>query len=360
MPTDTVPAATRPGGGQQATVAGLLLAAGAGRRMGRPKALVTIDGEPLAARGVRLLADGGCRPVVVVVGAAAAEVDAALARFAPTVGETDAPSGSAGEPGPATAAVRLVRAEGWAEGIGASLRAGLAALAGLGADAAVVALVDQPALTAAAVRRLVRAAAPGGGNEHHPALTATYRGRPGHPVLVRRTIWDEVAALARGDVGARAWLRAHPAQVGRIACDGLGSPEDVDTPADLVAGRIGRGPRAARGPREARDLREDARMELSVIDNPDRHRYEARTPDGEVAGLVQYQRRPDRIVFVHTEVRPEFEGKGVASALVAGALDDARKQGLAVVPQCPYIRGYIERHPAYADLVADADDPRAG
>ena len=60
---------------------------------------------------------------------------------------------------------------------------------------------------------------------------------------------------------------------------------------------------------------------------------------------------PDRIVFVHTEVLPEFGGAGVGSALAAAALDEARRHGLAVIPQCPYIRGYIDRHPDYADLV---------
>jgi molybdenum cofactor cytidylyltransferase len=94
-------------------------------------------------------------------------------------------------------------------------------------------------------------------------------------------------------------------------------------------------------------------MDLTVIDNPDRHRYEARTPEGEVAGFAQYQRRPDRIIVVHTEVSPEFEGRGVAGRLASGALDDIRAQHLAVEPVCPYIRSYIERHPAYADLVAE-------
>ncbi|MCK9895658.1 GNAT family N-acetyltransferase [Frankia sp. AgB32] len=331
-PTDAGPrVGRRPG------AAGLLLAAGAGRRMGRPKALVEIDGEPLVARGIRLLADGGARPVVVIAGAAAPQVEAVAAALT-----TVTP-------------VRLVRAQRWAEGLGASLRAGLAAAADLDVDAVVVALVDQPDLVAAAVRRLIGAAAPGGGYPH-PALTASYQGRAGHPVLLRRAVWERVAASAVGDVGARAWLRAHPAEVGLVPCDGLGSPRDVDTPADLAASRAG----PDHGRRGPRDLREDADMELSVIDNPDRHRHEARTPEGELAGLVQYQRRPDRIVFVHTEVLPEYEGRGVGSALAAAALDAARQQGLAVIPECPYIRGYIDRHPDYADLVADVGESRSG
>ncbi|KQC37052.1 GNAT family N-acetyltransferase [Frankia sp. ACN1ag] len=312
---DAAPDAIPPEDAGPPTVAGLLLAAGAGRRMGRAKALVELGGETLAARGVRLLADGGCAPVVVVVGAAADEVGAALAALA-------------------AAGPRLVRAEGWAEGIGGSLRAGLEALAGTGAHAAVVTLVDQPGLTAAAVRRLIDAAAPAAAYRRYAALTATYRGRPGHPVLLRRAVWADVAGLARGEVGARAWLRAHPDAVGRVACDGLGTPADVDTPADLAG------------------IGEDAPMDLSVTDNPERFRYEALTPTGEVAGFVQYQKRPDRIIFIHTEVSPEFSGQGVGSALATAALDDVRRQGLAVVPQCPYIRAFIERHPAYADLVA--------
>ncbi|CAJ59377.1 MULTISPECIES: GNAT family N-acetyltransferase [Frankia] len=325
------------------TVAGLLLAAGAGRRMGRAKALVEFGGETLAARGVRMLAAGACSPVVVVVGAAADEVAAALTAAAAyrgagdSVGRAQQRAGGAG--GEATgrlgwAEPRLVRAQGWAEGIGASLRAGLDALGGTGAQAAVVTLVDQPGLTAAAVRRLVDAAAPAGAYRRYAALTATYRGQPGHPVLLRRAIWADVAGLARGEVGARAWLRAHPDAVGRVACDGLGTPADADTPADLAG------------------IEEDAPMDLSVTDNPARFRYEAITPAGEIAGFVQYQKRPDRIVFIHTEVSPEFSGQGVGSTLATAALDDVRRQGLAVVPQCPYIRAFIERHPAYADLVA--------
>ncbi|SNQ46373.1 putative MobA-like protein [Frankia canadensis] len=348
------PRSTRPDATDRpaVVVAGLLLAAGAGRRMGQPKALVKIDGETLAARGVRLLADGGCRPIVVVGGAAADQVAATIQPSEScTLSDLSGQLVCFGSDGPMD--VLLARAEDWTEGIGASLRTGLATLAEAveAVEAVVVTLVDQPGLTSAAVRRLVLAATPGGGHEHRLALTATYHGQPGHPVLLRRPAWAAVAALARGDVGARAWLRAHPGEVGQIPCDDLGTPADVDTPADL---------RVAADRDRRRGVRQDRGMELTVIDNPDRHRYEARTPDGEVAGFVQYQRRPDRIVLVHTEVRPEFEGQGVASTLAAGTLDDVRAHGLAVVPQCPYIRAYIERHPAYADLLADGERPPAG
>ena len=187
------------------TTCGLLLAAGAGRRMGGPKALVEVGGEPLLRRAVRLLRDGGCDEVVVVVGAQAADV-AALA-----VAE----------------GCHAVPSPGWEEGMGASLRAGLAHLTGGPHDACVVALVDQPLLGAAAVARLLAA----GG----PAAVATYGGAPRNPVLLAREVWSGVADTAVGDAGARDWLRAHPHLVTRVPCDDTGSPYDVDTPADLAA-----------------------------------------------------------------------------------------------------------------------------
>ena len=184
-------------------VSGLLLAAGAGRRMGGPKALVELDGEPLVRRGVRLLDGGGCAPVVVVVGAAADRVR------------------------PLCEGARVVEAADWATGMAASLRAGLAAVDG---DACVVALVDQPGVTAAAVERL-RAAHRDGAR----AAVATYAGRPRNPVLLDRSVWADVAGCATGDEGARPWLRAHPALVVHVDCTDVGTPDDVDTPQDLAA-----------------------------------------------------------------------------------------------------------------------------
>jgi molybdenum cofactor cytidylyltransferase/nicotine blue oxidoreductase len=198
-------------------VAGLLLAAGAGRRLGTPKALVDWDGVPLVARGLRLLGAAGCSPLLVTVGAAADEVVAAV--------RTTEPAGG----------VTIVRVEGWAEGMGASLRAGLATVAASAAEAVVVALVDQPFVGPDLVRRLVAAA----GHASTPgrpraAAVAGFGGRPRNPVLLRREIWSQVASLAQGDVGARAWLRTHPDRVTVVPCDDLGTPEDVDTPADLA------------------------------------------------------------------------------------------------------------------------------
>lgn len=183
------------------STAGLLLAAGAGRRFGGPKALVELDGERLVDRGVRLLRDGGCDPVLVVLGAA---------------------------PDVVVRGARTVVAQDWDQGMGASLRAGLAALQDTDAGACVVALVDQPRIGPDAVRRLL-AAPPA------DAAVATYAGAPRNPVRLARAVWDDVAALATGDTGARAWLRAHPDRVLAVPCDGTGTPDDVDTPADLTA-----------------------------------------------------------------------------------------------------------------------------
>ena len=84
---------------------------------------------------------------------------------------------------------------------------------------------------------------------------------------------------------------------------------------------------------------------------PERHRFEIR--DGErVAAFTRYTRRRGEIVFSHTETDPEYEGRGVASRLISGALDAVREEGLAVLPLCPFVRGYIARHPdAYLHLV---------
>ncbi|MCG5470659.1 nucleotidyltransferase family protein [Micromonospora sp. LAH09] len=183
--------------------AGLLLAAGAGRRYGRPKALVELDGVPLVRRGITLLGDGGCTPVHVVLGAGADEV-------------------------PELPGAVPVRHDGWPEGLGSSLRRGLASLPAH-VPAAVVVLVDQPLLSPVAVRR-VRAAYDGGAL----VAVATYAGRPGHPVLLGRETWPLLERYAVGDRGARDLLRDRPDLVVEVPCDDVGAPLDVDTPADLL------------------------------------------------------------------------------------------------------------------------------
>lgn len=91
-------------------------------------------------------------------------------------------------------------------------------------------------------------------------------------------------------------------------------------------------------------------MALELTNEPARNRYEARL-DGELAGFSQYRERPGLIAFIHTEIDPAQEGQGIGGKLVAHALDDARQRGLAVLPFCPFVNGYIERHPEYVDLI---------
>jgi predicted GNAT family acetyltransferase len=91
-------------------------------------------------------------------------------------------------------------------------------------------------------------------------------------------------------------------------------------------------------------------VEIEVVNVPERRRYEARV-DGVVAGFSAYNVRSDAIVFTHTEVLPEFEGKGVGSAMARGVLDDVRAAGGAVVPLCPFIAAYIRGHDEYRDLI---------
>ena len=184
------------------TVAGLVLAAGAGRRFGSPKAVAVIDGERLVDRAVRLVRSGGCAPVIVVAGAVPLDVVGAYV--------VDNPQ--------------------WATGMGSSLRAGLTAARQSDASAVVVALVDTPWVGSEAVRRLRAAHARGAA-----IAVATYGGRIGHPVLLGRETWDEVERLAIADVGARGLIAHRPDLVVEVPCDGTGDPRDVDIPAELAA-----------------------------------------------------------------------------------------------------------------------------
>jgi uncharacterized protein len=94
-------------------------------------------------------------------------------------------------------------------------------------------------------------------------------------------------------------------------------------------------------------------METTVRDNPEENRYEIRDGD-RVLGLAAYERRGDTIVFTHTEVDPHAGQEGLGSTLVRAALDDVRSKGGSVVPLCPFVRGWIDRHQDYADLVASS------
>jgi uncharacterized protein len=89
-----------------------------------------------------------------------------------------------------------------------------------------------------------------------------------------------------------------------------------------------------------------------VRDNPAELRYEL-LDGGTRVGLIRYRLEPGAVALVHTDVDPELEGTGAGSELVEGALADLRTRGLGVIPICPFVRSWIERHPAYADLVVD-------
>ncbi|MGZ0146260.1 GNAT family N-acetyltransferase [Kribbella sp. WER1] len=93
--------------------------------------------------------------------------------------------------------------------------------------------------------------------------------------------------------------------------------------------------------------------EITVADAKERSRYEAHDADGTLMGFVDYRLHPGVITFVHAETLPEFRGRGVAGAIAARSLDDARALCLQVKPACPFYQSYLEDHPEYADLVKE-------
>ncbi|WP_411151162.1 NTP transferase domain-containing protein [Streptomyces sp. A30] len=188
-------------------VAGLLLAAGGGRRLGgRPKALLEHRGRPLVEYAVGVLRAAGCARVHVVLGAEAAAV-----RERAELGDCV-----------------LVENPGWADGMGSSLRAGLDSLTGTGAGAALVSLVDQPGIGAEAVGRVLAAC-----TSRESLVSAAYDGVRGHPVLFGAAHWAGIAATATGDRGARAYLKAHEEAITLVECGDVAEPYDIDTAADL-------------------------------------------------------------------------------------------------------------------------------
>ncbi|MGW2719672.1 nucleotidyltransferase family protein [Streptomyces sp. NPDC001492] len=189
-------------------VAGLVLAAGGGRRLGgRPKALLQHRGRPLVEHAVRVLRAAGCTRVHVVLGARAdavrerAELEGCV----------------------------LVENPEWEQGMGTSLRAGLDSLAGTGARAALVSLVDQPGIGPEAAERVLAAY-----RDEASLVSAAYEGVRGHPVLFGSAHWAGIAETATGDRGARAYLKAHEPAVTLVECGDVAQPYDIDTEADLV------------------------------------------------------------------------------------------------------------------------------
>jgi nicotine blue oxidoreductase len=190
------------------SVAGLVLAAGGGRRLGgRPKALLTHRGRPLVEHAVGVLRSAGCARVHVVLGA-----------------RTDAVRQRARLDG-----CVLVDNPGWAQGMGSSLRAGLDSLAGTGARAVLVSLVDQPGIGSRAATR-VRAAF----RDETSLASAAYDGVRGHPVLFGAAHWAGIAASATGDRGARTYLKAHADEITLVECGDVAQAYDIDTEDDLV------------------------------------------------------------------------------------------------------------------------------
>ena len=182
-------------------VAGLVLAAGGGRRYGMPKALVEYEGSLLVERAVRT-AVAVCDPVLVVLGAQAVDVW----RRADLTGAT------------------VLANKDWATGMAGSLRTGLDGLRGWPGrvDAVLVTLVDMPGMTPQALSAMAAHAAP------DALAVATYDGVRGHPVLLGRDHWAGVADTATGDEGARRYLQQH--DVTEVDCTGLADPTDLDVP----------------------------------------------------------------------------------------------------------------------------------
>lgn len=195
-------------------VAGLVLAAGAGRRMGTPKALLDdTGGSSLVDVAVDRLVAAGCDPVVVVLGA---DAEQARGRLRDRRG---------------AARCSVVVAEDWAEGMGASLRRGLEALEGEATAAAVlVTLVDLPDVDERVMDRVVDGWREDGAAADGLAR-ATYDGRPGHPVLIGRDHWAALRETLSGDRGAQPYLRGRI--VREVSCEDLATGRDVDRPEDL-------------------------------------------------------------------------------------------------------------------------------
>jgi CTP:molybdopterin cytidylyltransferase MocA len=179
--------------------AGLILAAGGGRRYGMPKALVAYEGKLLVDRAAETLREADVTQRLVVLGAQAPTVLEQAAELPPSLVNPD-----------------------WASGLGSSLRVGLEALTRTPAEAVVVLLVDMPKVTAEAVRRVTAFAA------DDALVMGGYGTRRGHPVLLGRRHWPGVIETATGDRGARDYLRAHADEVRVVPVGDVADDFDLD------------------------------------------------------------------------------------------------------------------------------------
>lgn len=184
------------------SIAGVIVAAGGGRRVGAPEALLCLNGKPLVERAVEIVREAGCDPVVVVLGAAADRVRES----------TD------------LTGVTVVVDSAWGRGLGSSLRAGLRALSPETVEAALVMPVDMPGVTPQAVRRIVALPYP------EVLVCATYGGIRGYPMLFGRRHWAGITTLANADIGARPYLLAHKDEIVDISCDSVADGRRVDSP----------------------------------------------------------------------------------------------------------------------------------
>jgi CTP:molybdopterin cytidylyltransferase MocA len=188
-------------------ICGVLLAGGAGRRAGGPKALrVDLDGTSWLLRSIAVLREGGCDAVIVVLGCEAARARDLLAS-----------STIAADP-----VITIVDAPDWQQGMGSSLRSGLFAAQLQPWRAVLVHLVDLPDVTAEVVRRVIEEAPPGTAS----LSRATYDGRSGHPVWIGRDHLESIMVELTGDSGARDYLTEHG--VSGVECGDLASGHDHD------------------------------------------------------------------------------------------------------------------------------------
>lgn len=175
------------------TTAGLVLAAGDGKRFGGPKAPYVHNGQRLVDRAVTVLTEAGCDPVFVVLGAWVGDVPGAT----------------------------VLENENWSTGMGSSLQVGLSHLnSEPGIDEVVVSLVDLPGLTSLAVSRIVET--PG------DIVVAAYDAKRGHPVKFASSTWPELIKSATGDQGARSYIAEHPDQIVLVEVGDVASGEDMD------------------------------------------------------------------------------------------------------------------------------------
>ncbi|MEA2198177.1 MAG: hypothetical protein QOJ25_2228 [Solirubrobacteraceae bacterium] len=186
-------------------IAGLVLAAGEGRRFGGGKQLAELDGRPLLEHALEASERAGLEHRFVVLGAGADRIEATVEKHGHEV----------------------VLCPDWDEGMAASLRAGVKAARAAGASAILITLGDQPRVTTAAIKRILAARDSAG-----KAVRASYAGKPGHPTLLEDSLFDTLLALS-GDEGARGVF--DPAFTKLVPCDDVADPTDVDVADDLVA-----------------------------------------------------------------------------------------------------------------------------